>query len=142
MGRKGRRMNSAASSKKRILIVEDETSISSVCSRVLTGDGFKVEITSNCKLAQEMIAKEDYDLCLVDIRTPIVSGEELYVWLLQEHPQMTSRVILTSGDIMGEETRRFVDASRRPFLPKPFTPDELKKAVREALKKQENTDNT
>ena len=124
-----------SSSVKTILVVEDEEAITSVCRRVLTDEGFEVNTASNGKAAQGMIGKNHYALCLIDIRTPIMGGEELYVWLLQKHPQMTRRVIFTSGDIMGGETQSFIEQSGQPFLPKPFTPDELKAIVKKTLKK-------
>ena len=128
-------MKSPDSSVKTILVVEDESSITNVCHRVLTSEGYEVEVAMNGKLAQDMIEKnEDYLLCLIDMRTPEMNGEELYVWLLQEHPKMAGRVIFTTGDVMGGETTRFIEQSGMPFLPKPFTPDELRAVIREALK--------
>ena len=123
-----------SSSVKTILVVEDEPSIRSVCLRILTDEGFAVDTATNGKDAQDMIEKNHYGLCLIDIRTPIMGGEELYVWLLQEHPQMARRVIFTTGDVMGGETQAFIEQSGKPFLPKPFTPDELKAAIGKALK--------
>lgn len=120
-----------------ILVVEDETSISDICQRVLIGEGFEVDIAVNGKVAQEMIGKKSYALCLIDIRTPIMGGNELYVWLLQEHPQMARRVIFTTGDVLGGETTGFIEQSGRPFLSKPFTPDELKAIVRKTLEEIE-----
>ncbi len=122
------------SSVKKILVVEDEPAISNVCHRVLTSDGFEVDVAVNGKVAQDMIDKEEYDLCLMDIRTPIIGGEELYVWLLQEHPEITRRVIFTTGDVMGGDIQVFLQRAGRPFLPKPFAPDELKLIVRGTLK--------
>ena len=121
-----------SSSVKTVLVVEDEPTITSVCRRVLIGEGFEVNIADNGKIAQKMIDEEEYDLCLIDVRTPIMGGEELYVWLLQEHPRMAKRVIFTTGDIMGGEVRSLLNQSDRPFLPKPFTPDELRSIVRKA----------
>ncbi|MFC2041105.1 response regulator [Chloroflexota bacterium] len=130
-------MKSPDSSVKTILVVEDEPSITSVCHRVLTNEGYEVEVAINGKLAQNMIAEKQYSMCLIDMRTPEMNGGELYVWLLQEHPQMARRVIFTTGDVMGGETTRFIEQSGMPFLPKPFTPDELRAVVREALKEVE-----
>lgn len=122
------------SSVKTVLVVEDEPSIASVCRRVLTDEGFEVDIATNGEVAQDMIGKKHYALCLIDVRTPIMGGEELYVWLLQEHPQIARRVIFTTGDVMGGDTQSFLEQSGRPFLPKPFTPSELKTVIREASK--------
>jgi CheY-like chemotaxis protein len=122
------------SSVKTVLVVEDEPSIAAVCQRVLTGEGFEVDIAANGRVAQDMIGKKHYALCLIDIRTPVMGGEELYAWLLSEHPQMARRVIFTTGDVMGGDTQSFLEQSGRPFLPKPFTTSELRVIVQEALK--------
>jgi len=122
---------------KRVLVVEDEPAISDVCRRVLTGEGFEVEIAVNGEVAQDMIDKKQYDLCLVDIRTPAMNGRELYQWLKEKHPQLVNRVIFTSGDVMAGDTQSFLEQAARPFLPKPFTPDEIRTIVQEALKEVE-----
>ena len=122
---------------KKILVVEDEPAISDVCRRVLTSEGVEVDIAVNGKVAQDMIAGKQYDFCLIDIRTPIMGGEELYVWLLQEHSQLAKRVIFTTGDVMGGDTQHFLEQADRPFLPKPFTPNELKAIMSKALKETE-----
>ena len=119
---------------KEVLVVEDEPAISDVCQRVLTGEGFEVDIAVNGKVAQAMIAGKQYDLCLIDIRTPAMNGKELYQWLEEKHPQVANGVIFTTGDVMGGDTQSFLNQSDRPFLPKPFTPDELKAIMKEALK--------
>ena len=119
---------------KRILVVEDEPAICDLGRRVLSGEGFEVDIAVNGKVAQDMIEEKQYDLYLLDIKLPVMSGKDLYQWLQDKHPQLTSRVIFTSGSVMGEDTRTFIEQSGRPFLPKPFTPDELKAVVRETFK--------
>ncbi len=122
---------------KKILVVEDEPGICQVCRRVLTGEGYEVDIAVNGRVAQDMIEEKLYDLCLIDIRTPKMNGIELYQWLQKKYPQLTSRVIFTTGSVMGGDTITFVEQTGRPFLPKPFTPNELKAIVQEALKQIE-----
>ena len=123
---------------KIILVVEDEPAITSVCQRVLTNEGFKVDIAVNGKVAQEMVEKKRYTLCLIDIRTPEMNGMELFQWLKDRHPETADRVIFTTGDIMGGETTGFIEQSGMPFLPKPFTPDDLQTIVSNTLKQVEN----
>ena len=122
---------------KRILVVEDEPSIGNICQRVLTREGYKVDIAVNGRVAQDMIEEKQYDLCLIDIRTPKMNGKELYEWLEKKYPQLTSRVIFTTGDVTGGDTKSFLEQAGRPFLPKPFTPAELKAIVSKDLKQIE-----
>ena len=120
--------------KQCVLVVEDEPSISNVCQRVLIAEGFAVEIAQNGKIAQEMIAVRHYDLCLIDIRTPVMSGKELYTWMLERYPLLAQRVIFTTGDIMDGDTPVFLERSAQPFLPKPFAPHELSTIIKNACK--------
>jgi len=123
-----------SSAARKVLIVEDKPPISRVCERVLTAEGYEADIALNGKIAQGMIEEKDYGLCLIDMRTPAMSGKELYYWLKEKHPQMAESVIFTTGDVMGEETKSFLEQTTRPFLPKPFTPEELRVIIKETLR--------
>ena len=121
-------------SRKAILVVEDEPSISQVCLRTLNADGFDVDIAINGAIAQDMLAKKKYDLCLIDIRTPVMNGKELYQHIKEEHPESAQKVIFTTGDIMDSKLELLLKEAGNQYLPKPFTPDELRTIVRQALK--------
>jgi DNA-binding response OmpR family regulator len=118
---------------RKILIVEDEASIGDVCRRVLTKEGFEVDIAANGKIAQGIIGEKQYDLCLIDIRTPAMNGKQLYEWLEEKYPQITRRVIFTTGDVMEGDIQKFLKETGKPFLPKPFSPGELKAIVKQTL---------
>lgn len=105
-----------------------------MCQRVLTKEGFEVEIAVDGRLAQDMIEKGQYHICLIDIRTPTINGMELYQWLQKKYPRVANHVVFTTGSMLDEETRTFIEQSGRPFVPKPFTPDELIAVVEKALK--------
>jgi CheY-like chemotaxis protein len=122
---------------KKILIVEDEPGICEVCRRVLTGEGFAVDCAVNGMVAQDMIEGKQYDFYLIDMRTPKMNGKELYQWLQKKYPQLAGQVIFTTGDVMGGDIESFLEQSGRLFLPKPFTPTELKAIVQEASKQIE-----
>jgi len=111
---------------KRILIVDDEPAIRLLCQRVLAGEEFDVDTASNGREAKSMISKREYDVCLIDIKMPLMNGRELYEFLRKMYPGIVSRVIFTTGSAIGEDTERFLQSSGRPVLRKPFTPEELK----------------
>jgi len=126
-------MKDPGASAGRILVVEDEPSISQVCLRVLSGEGFEVDIAENGAKAQEKLKAKDYDICLIDIITPVMDGKQLFRWIVEKHPELVTGVIFTTGDAINPDTRIFLERADRPFLPKPFTLDELKTVVRETL---------
>ena len=130
-------MNTLDGTAKRILVVEDEPSLADMCRIVLNRVGFEVEIAVNGRMAQDMIEKKQYHLCLIDIRMPKMSGEELYQWLQRKFPKMTNRVVFMTGSVIDGENMAFVGQSGRPLLLKPFTLQELRAVVEEALKQVE-----
>ena len=127
-------MKRSKASRKRILVVEDEPAICQVCLRTLTSEGFDVDIAANGVVARDMLGKKEYDLCLVDIRTPVMNGKELYQHIREEHPELTNKVIFSTGDVLDSKLELFLSEANKPYLPKPFTPNELRAMVRQALK--------
>jgi DNA-binding response OmpR family regulator len=127
-------MKAPDSARKKILLVDDESSITNFCQRVLTAEGFAVDTAPNGREAQELIERDSYDLCLIDIRTPVMDGKELYQWLQERSPHLSPEVIFTTGDVIGADINRFIRSTGRPFLPKPFSPADLKAMVKKTLK--------
>jgi DNA-binding response OmpR family regulator len=117
---------------KRGLVVEDEPTIARMCLRALGAEGFEVDVASDGKVAQARLAEngDKYDLCLIDIRTPGMNGIELYQYLKETGSEMINRVIFTTGDVVNDEIKTFLDETGRPFLPKPFTLDELRSVIK------------
>ena len=119
----------------RSLVVEDEPSIAKMCIRVLKSADFEVDIAIDGKEAQTRFSESGdiYDLCLIDIRTPGMNGIELYDYLADIGSDMINRVIFTTGDVINDEIKAFLEKTGRPFLPKPFTPNELRSAIKKSL---------
>jgi DNA-binding response OmpR family regulator len=101
---------------------------------VLTNEGFEIDTAVDGKLALDLLKEKDYELCLIDIRTPIMNGKQLYKVIVGEYQKLAKGVIFTTGDTTDDNTRYFLEVAGRPFLPKPFTPDELKTVVRQTLR--------
>lgn len=124
---------------KTLLVVEDEPSICEVCVRTLTSEGFEVDIAVNGEAGERKLEKKAYDLILIDIRTPVINGIELYEWMERKHPELSKKVIFTTGDTIAKDTQYFLEKTNRPFIPKPFTPIALRATLKEALEQWENT---
>ena len=127
-------MNNRHNGATRILLVEDEPIIRYICYRVLGSDGFHLDMAENGRVARQKTQTDDYDLILVDLRTPMINGRELYGYLAEHRPELAQRVIFTTGEIMEGESSRFLETSGMPYLAKPFTPDELRDMVKGRLK--------
>jgi CheY-like chemotaxis protein len=128
-------MEKPVAGEARILVVEDEPGITRVCLRTLVPQGYKVEVATNGSIAEGMLEGAEYDLMLVDIRTPVMNGMQLYEYITDKHPKLMNRVIFTTGDVISGDTQYFLEKSGQPVLAKPFTPEELTNVVREALER-------
>lgn len=107
-----------------ILVVEDEPVIRQVCRRALETD-YDVTLTPDGHAATELLQSATFDICLIDIRTPRMNGEELFRWIETNRPEMVPGVIFTTGDVISNNTDQFLAGTKRPYLPKPFSPAEL-----------------
>lgn len=128
-------MANSDTGKKSILVVEDEPAINRVFQRVLSNQRFEIETVMNGIVAKTILERNDYELIFLDVRTPGMSGKELYGWLKDKYPLKAKKVIFSTGDVMSSETQGFLVSTGRPCLTKPFTPDELRTVVKETLRR-------
>ncbi|HWC75137.1 MAG TPA: PAS domain S-box protein [Gemmatimonadales bacterium] len=104
----------------RVLVVDDEASVRVSLQRYLAGRGHQVETTASGEDALTRLRDAQYDAVIVDMRMPDLSGEQLYERLRNGDPAHAERVIFTTGDLVNEQMRRFLDGTGRPCVPKPF----------------------
>ncbi len=127
-------MAAAARDKVKILVVEDEEVVSNICRAALESEGFDVDTAADCRLARKMINRNHYDLCLLDILIPEMSGRQLYQWLLETHSQLAEKVVFCTGLAVEGNIKKFLEKSGRPLLLKPFSLDELISIIQKALR--------
>lgn len=115
-----------------ILLVEDEDTVRKVIERLLRKLGYQVESAADAEEAIEIFKKrnDEFDLVLTDVVMPGLTGVEMSVVLKEQRPDM--RFLFTSG-YTSKELGGNPEAPPEPFLPKPFSMEELSRSVREAL---------
>jgi len=119
--------------KKRILVIEDEPNIGLLCRRVLTENGFEVDVVDNGLDAKKLADGKEYTLCISDVRLPGMTGIELYEhWRATQNP-IADRLVFITGDTMNNYVRNFLKKAKRLSVMKPFGPNELMEVVRKAL---------
>ena len=60
-----------------ILVADDERPIREGCHRVLTGNGYRVLTAENGRVALDSLSKDDVDILLLDLKMPVMGGEEV-----------------------------------------------------------------
>ncbi|MBI5118814.1 PAS domain S-box protein [Candidatus Poribacteria bacterium] len=108
-------------SKPRILVVDDETTILDLSVDILSDSGYEVDTAHTGSEAKGLIESKPYDLVITDVRMPgALSGIDLYYWAKKAKPGIADKIIFMTGDIVADETQRFLRDSRLPYLSKPF----------------------
>lgn len=116
---------------QRVLVVDDEESITDLITEILTREGCEVVAVTAGELALQKIQEEAYDLIVCDLRMPGMDGREVYNQVKQIKPQLTRHFLFLTGDI-SDETLAFLEGADRPYLMKPFTRETLMEALERA----------
>jgi DNA-binding response OmpR family regulator len=116
----------------RILIVEDESAIATVLRAYLEAENFLVEHALDGEEALMLAARVSYDLVLLDLNLPKVSGIEVFK-RLRERSAVPVIMITTRGD----EIDRVVglELGADDYVPKPFSPREVVARVKTVLRR-------
>ena len=118
---------------ERVLIIDDEYAVRNVLGLSLTHLGYEVITASSGLEGLEIYAEERgaFDLVILDILMPGLSGEDVFVRLQKMSPDV--RVLLVSGFSSGDVVARILSSGGRDFIQKPFLIDVLSRKVRGCL---------
>jgi PAS domain S-box-containing protein len=119
---------------QRILLVEDDASMRSSLTMILSRKGYHIETASSGTEASEMVKKSNYHLGILDIKLPDMDGIELLGVLKEINPDMV--VIMVTGYASIETAVRALNAGASAYITKPVNLDEVLAIIREALEKQ------
>jgi len=123
-------MNSQAN----ILVVDDEETMRDSCQQALSQDGNRVEVAEDGSTALAMLEKESFDLVILDLKMPGLSGMEVLEKVKEEYPEVV--VVVITGYATIESAVEAMKKGAYDFIPKPFTPDSLRVIVKRALEKR------
>ena len=117
-------------------MVDDETTILDFTERLLTEQGYEVETADSAQAALERLHSGKYDLILLDIKMPVMSGIELYRHIGTIDPALTQRIMFITGDVMETTTQDFLDKTKASHITKPFNIDQLEKDINHILTRE------
>lgn len=112
---------------KKILIIDDEKNIRMTIRQCLDESDYQVDVAVNGEEGFSMLKNNAYDLALLDIKMPGISGLEL-LKKMRDNQIKTAVVMMTAYGTI----ERAVEAMKLgaiDFMSKPFTPDEIRKVV-------------
>jgi two-component system, NtrC family, sensor kinase len=123
---------------KLVLVVEDEEDVAMLLQRILSQDGHRVLLAPDGHVALDHLIEArkqgaNFNLIISDIKMPGVNGPALYERVRQEMPDLAKRMVFITGDTMSPSTEAFLQRANLPYLAKPFTVSELRRAMASIL---------
>jgi len=117
--------------KKVILVVDDEITVCKSIRKALVCEAYDIDIAMGGEEALRMEEKKKYDVMIVDLMMPGLSGLDLLKSLKAKSPSV--QVILVTGYPTMKNTLQAMRIGAFDFLPKPFLPADIRNLVSRAL---------
>ena len=117
----------------KILIAEDDQDIRELVVLTLQFSGFDVVSASDGAQAVEKAAAETFDLILMDVRMPRMSGYEACRKLREMDATRDTPIIFLSAKGQDSDIQAGMDAGATHYILKPFAPDMLAQKINEVL---------
>ncbi len=117
----------------RILVVEDDTSMGFFLCEAMRKEGYQALLVPDGEEALSRLRREDFELMILDLKLPRMSGMELLSNIKRTHPDTTVIMITAHGSrsVALEALRK----GAYDYFSKPFEIDEMRTVVRRALEK-------
>jgi CheY-like chemotaxis protein len=110
--------------KVRILIAEDNVLNQRLAGFMLKEWGFKFDVCANGKLVLEQLAKNKYDLVLMDVQMPEMNGYETTDHI-RNNLKLDIPIIATTAHASGAEKKKCLESGMNAYLTKPLRGAEL-----------------
>jgi len=125
----------------KLLIIDDEDIVLKSCKKILSKrDDLQIDTASSGQEGLDRTDNEEYDIVITDLKMPGISGMEVLKTLQEKKPGIT--VIIFTGYATVETAREALTNGAFDYIPKPFTPEELRDIVDNAITSRESESDT
>jgi len=133
----GHAMDAESAKENTIIIIDDDETMRLACEKILTKSGYAIETFPDGFSGIERIKEFRPGLIVVDLKMPGISGIEVIEQVREFDPDIVI-VVITGYATVGSAVEA-MKAGAYDFLPKPFTPDELRLIIRRAMERRRLT---
>jgi len=120
----------------KLIIIDDDKEIITYLKANLNNYGFLVDVASNGKTGLKLISKNDYDLIILDLNLPDLSGEQISKTLRLNNQTMP--ILILSADQTIESKINLLNFGADDYLVKPFSLEELIARIQALLRRPSN----
>ena len=120
---------------KKVLIVDDEEDILTSVKQVVESAGYEGKTVNNGKQALKLLKQEKFDLVLLDILMPEMSGKEVLENIRNDQKLKSQKVAFLTVVELGQEGVKLVKKLKPvDYFQKPINTNDLKKRLKKILK--------
>jgi len=118
---------------KSVLIIDDEPAVVNLLQKIVEAEGHRGDPATSGAQALAKLEGRSYDLIFCDIKMPDLDGKELYRQIRQCNEALTRRIVFVTGDVVNEETRRFLEQTGSRYIEKPFMAADVIRVIRSQM---------
>jgi CheY-like chemotaxis protein len=118
---------------KRVLVVEDQELNCMILEAWLEKQGFVVEAVEDGDTARERLESHRYDLVLLDLQIPGMTGMDLLRWMKSRADLAEVPVVAVTASVRDEDRVACLEAGMAGFVPKPLSVAKLDAVIQAAL---------
>ena len=122
-----------------LLLAEDNIINQKVAVKILTKAGYTIDVAADGRLAIEALEKTAYDLVLMDVQMPNMSGHEATRHIRQDSRWENLPIIAMTAHAMKGDKEKCFEAGMDGYLSKPVNPKELINTIEEFLQKKKES---
>jgi len=115
----------------KILVIDDEKIVGESLRKIFSGENYEIETAYNGQEGLRKARGESFDLMLVDLKMPDISGLDVISAIKEEQPD--AMIIMITGYSAVDSAVRALKTGAFDYIPKPFTPGEISVVVESAL---------
>lgn len=121
-----------------VLLIEDEPGVMSFVREALERNGYAVVCSESGAEGLKHLASGHFHGVVSDMRTPGgVNGADVHEWIVNNRPELASRLVFITGDIANEETSATLQKTGVPCVEKPFRVQQFISVVEQTIGKPE-----
>jgi DNA-binding NtrC family response regulator len=117
--------------KNKALVIDDEQIVLDSVSKILKDEGYEIDVSLSGREGLNQAIEKEYDIVLTDIRMPDIGGMRVLRDVKRAKPSLP--VVIITGYASVKSAVQAMKLGAADYIEKPFTPDQLLKAVDSAL---------
>jgi len=119
-----------------LLVIEDEPSVMTLLRSALERSGYAIVPAPSGVEGLRLLAAGEYLGIITDMRMPGgVTGADVHAWIVAHRPQLASRILFITGDLVNDDTVSLLQRTGAPFVEKPFRVRQLLSSVEKTFGK-------